>query len=341
MKKRIFGVAMLLSMLLMCGVGACSGREGADYPFPTLAPDWSNRGNEEMPRAYGGWLNLWKSRDEVGRDWDKKVRSNAMLDRSVTTKDGTINVFLNYSFTEDEYQGEKTMKTVILVTVNDEICDFTLDGQASEKGLLITEKPMGKELTEALSVEKCNLVKGDNELAVYAVVYYPSGFVSDTSISRIFVSEVEQTCDADYGYDVRTLSGSEVVTSEGKEDREIRGWLGKTTDFLYEKLSYDSSIRCMTVATDSEIKMSFPNKIGDEKQVARQAIVLVLKDGEPIGAWDGECIGRLKLTDTDLNVTLPITVEKEAGEYAHLTFVFFDTDHDIGAFFTERLFRFQ
>ncbi|MBR2409455.1 MAG: hypothetical protein IKB07_10950 [Lachnospiraceae bacterium] len=341
MKQRILGVVILLSMLLMCGAGACSGSDGDDYPFPTLAPDWSNRTSEEMPGAYGGWFNLWKSRGGVGTDWEKKVLRNAMLDREVTTKDGTINVFLNYSFTEGEYKGEKTMKTVILVTVNDEICDFTLDGQTSEKGLLITEKPMGKELTEALSVEKCNLVKGDNELAVYVAVYYPSGFVTATSISRIFVSEVEQICNVDYGYDVKELSGSEVVTSEGKDEREIRSWLGKTTDFLYDKISFNSSNRCMTVATDSEIQMSFPNQRGDEKPVARQGIVLVLKNGEPIGAWDGELIGRLTLTDTDLNVTLPITVEKEAEEYAHLTFVFFDADHDVGTFFTERLFYFQ
>lgn len=340
MKKKILSVVMLLSMLLMCGAGACSGG-GDDYPFPTLAPDWSNRTSEEMPGAYGGWFNLWKSRGGVGTDWEKKVLSNAMLDREVTTEDGTINVFLNYSFTEDEYKGEKTMKTVILVTVNDEICDFTLDGQMSEKGLLITEKPMGKELTEALSVEKCNLVKGDNELAVYAAVYYPSGFVTATSISRIFVSEVEQTCSADYGYDVRELSGSEVVISEGKDEREIRSWLGKNTEYLCEKISFDSSNRCITAAADSEIKLSFPNQRGDKGAAARKAIALVLKNGQPIGAWDGETIGSLVLSEEDLYITLPITIEKEAEEYTYLTFVFFDTDYDIEAFFVEQLFYFQ
>lgn len=341
MRKRLLCVVMLIAMLLVCGAGACSKAGGEDYPFPTLAPDWSNRASEEMPGAYGGWLNLWKSRGGVGTDWNKKVLSNAMLDRSVTTKDGTINVFLNYSFTENEYKGEKTMKTVMLVTVNDEICDFTLDGQTSEQGLLITEKPMGVELTEALSVKDCGLLEGDNELAVHMVVYYPSGFASATSISRIFVSEVEQTCNADYGYDVRELSGSVVVTSEGKDDREIRSWLGKTTDFLYDKISFNSSNRCMTVATDSEIQMSFPNQSGDEEPVARQGIVLVLKDGEPIGAWDGETVGYISLGEEDLNVALPITVDKQAEDYAHLIFVFFDETYDGKTFITERLFRFQ
>lgn len=341
MKRRTVGLILILSLLLMCGAGACSKGGGDDYPYPTLAPDWSNRTGGEMPGAYGGWLNLWKSKGGVGTDWEKKVLGNVMLDREVITEDGTLEVFLNYSFTEGEYVGEKTMKTVILVTVNDEICDFTLDGQKSEKGILITEKPMGKVLTEALSVEACDLVKGDNELAVHAAVYYPSGFATAVSISRIFVSEVEQTYNVDYSYDVKELSGSEVVTSEGKDDREIRSWLGKNTDFLYNKRSFNSSNRCMTVAADSEIKMSFPNQRGDEKPVVRQGIVLVLKNGEPIGAWDGELLGRLTLTEEDLNVTLPITVEKEAEEYAHLVFVFFDADSDVGTFFAEQLFRFQ
>ena len=338
--KRISGVVMLLSVLLMCGVGACSGG-GDDYPYPTLAPDWSNWADGSMPGGYGGGINLWKSNVKGNMNRTEEVVKNVMLDRAVTTKDGTLDVFLNYSFTEGEYEGGKTMNAVVLVTVNDELCDFTLGGQKSENGLLIAEKPMGAELTEALSVEDCNLVKGDNELAVHAVVYYPSGHASAASISRIFVSEVEQTCSTDYGYDVRELSGSEVVTSEGKDDREIRWWLGKTQDFLYEKISFEEAKRCTAVATDSEIKMSFSNTRGETGAVARQATVLVLENGQPIGAWDGEKIGSLVLGKEDMNVTLPITIEKKAEEYAHLTFVFFDMEYDTGTFVTERLFRFQ
>ncbi len=339
MKKRILGVVMLLSMLLMCGAGACSGG-GDDYPYPTLAPDWSNWADGSMPGSYGGGINLWKSNDSDESDRTEAVIKNVMLDREVTTKDGSLEVFLDYSFTVGEYKGDETMNAVIIVTVNDEICDFTLNGQKSENGLLITEKPMGAELTEALWVEDCSLVKGENELAVHMAVYFPSGHSFASSISRIFVSEVEQTSDADYGYDVRKLSESEVVTSEGKDDREIRSLLGKTPDFLYEKLSFDSSKRCMTVATDSEILMSFPNK-KEEESVARKVFVLVLKNGQPIGAWDGERIGSLVLGEEDLNVTLPITIEKKTEEYAHLTFIFFDEEYDIGTFVTERLFQFQ
>lgn len=339
MKRKRLCSVIIMSMLLVCFGGACSGG-GDKYPFPTLAPDWSNWADGSMPGGYGGGMNLWKSNDRDSNRTEEIVK-NVMSDREVTTKDGTLDVFLNYSFTEGEYQGKETMKTVMLVTVNDEICDFTLDGQKSENGLLITEKPMGAELTEALSVEDCDLVKGDNELAVHVAVYYPSGHTSAASISRIFVSEVEQTCGVDYGCDVRELNGCEVVTSEGKDDREIRHWLGKTTDFLYEKLSFDSSKRCMTVTTGSEIEMSFPNQRGDKEPTARQAIVLVLKNGQPIGAWDGEIIGSLVLGEEDLNVTLPITIEKKAGDYAHLTFVFFDTGNDGGTFVTERLFQFE
>ena len=61
MKKRILGVVMLLSMLLMCGAGACGKKGGDDYPFPTLAPDWSNWADGSMPGGYGGGIELWKS----------------------------------------------------------------------------------------------------------------------------------------------------------------------------------------------------------------------------------------------------------------------------------------
>lgn len=340
MKRKMVGLLLILSLLLLCGAGACSLGGGDAYPYPTLASDWSNWADGSMPGSYGGGINLWKRNDSDESDRTEAVIKNVMLDREVTTKDGSLEVFLDYSFTVGEYKGDETMNAVIIVTVNDEICDFTLNGQKSENGLLITEKPMGAELTEALWVEDCSLVKGENELAVHMAVYFPSGHSFASSISRIFVSEVEQTCDADYGYDVRKLSGSEVVTSEGKDDREIRSLLGKTPDFLYEKLSFDSSKRCMTVATDSEILMSFSNK-KEEESVARKVFVLVLKNGQPIGAWDGERIGSLVLGEEDLNVTLPITIEKKAGDYAHLSFVLFDGEDDMGTVVTERLFYFQ
>lgn len=341
MKKRILSIFMLVAMLLVCGVGACSGSDGDDYPFPTLAPDWSNWTDGSMPGAYGGGINLWKSADGDETNPVDAVGKNIMLDGEVMANDGILDVFLRYSLTEGEYDGEKTMNTVVLVTVNDELCDFVLGGRRSENGLLIAEKPMDIDLVEALTVEECNLVKGDNELAVHVAVYFPSGHSWASSVSRTFVSEVEKDCSVDYGFDVRELTGSEVVTGEGKDDREIRHWLGKTTDFLYEKLSFDSSKRCMTVATDSEIKMSFPNQRGDKTPVARQTIILILKNGQPIGAWGGETIGCLSLGEEDLNVTLPITLEKKAGDYTHLSFVLFDGADDMGTFASERLFWFQ
>ncbi|MBP3618692.1 MAG: hypothetical protein J6J38_11700 [Lachnospiraceae bacterium] len=342
MKKRILGVVMLLSMLLMCGAGACGKKGGDDYPFPTLAPDWSNWADGSMPGGYGGGIELWKSFGGDEKNSADTVAKNIMSDWEVISKDGTLDVFLNYSFTAGEYKGKKTMNTVVLVTVNDEVCDFTLDGKASENGLLVTEKPMGEELTEALSLKDCSVVEGENELAVHVAVYFPCGHTWAASDSCIFVSESEKESSVNYSADVRTLTGCEVVTSEDKDEREIAHWVGKTEDYLYEKISFDSSKRCMTVGTDSEIKMSFPNQRRSEKEpVARKAFVLALKNGQPIGAWDGETIGSLVLGEEDLNVTLPLTIEKKAGDYAHVSFVLFDGEDDMGTFVTERLFQFQ
>ena len=98
----------------------------------------------------------------------------------------------------------------------------------------------------------------------------------------------------------------------------------------------------MTVGTESEIKMSFPNqRRGEKEPMARKAFVLVLKNGQPVGAWDGETIGSLVLGEEDINVTLPLTIEKKAGDYVHLSFVLFDGDDDMGTFVTERLFYFR
>ena len=340
MKRKRLCSVIIMSLLLVCFGGACSGG-GDKYPFPTLAPDWSNWADGSMPGGYGGGIELWKSSGGDEKNPMDTVAKNIMSDREVISKDGTLDVFLNYSFTAGEYKGKETMNTVVLVTVNDEVCDFTLDGQMSENGFLITEKPMGEELTEALSLKDCSVVEGENELAVHMAVYFPCGHSWAASDSCIFVSESEKKSDVNYGTDVRTFTGCEVVTSEDKDEREIAHWLGKTEDYLYEKISFDSSKRCMTVGTDSEIKMSFPNQRGEQKSVARKTLLLVLRNGQPIGAWDGETIGSLVLGEVDLNVTLPLTIEKKAGDYAHVSFVLFDGDDDMGTFVTERLFYFR
>ena len=342
MKRKRLCSVIIMSLLLVCFGGACGKKGGNDYPFPTLAPDWSNWADGSMPGGYGGGIELWKSSGRDEKNPVDTVAKNSMSDREVISEDGTLDVFVNYSFTVGEYKGKETMNTVVLVTVNDEVCDFTLGGQTSENGLLVTEKPMGEELTEALSVKDCSVMEGENELAVHMAVYFPCGHTQAASESCIFVSECEKESSVTYGTDVRMLTGSEVVTNEDKDDREIAHWLGKTEDYLYEKLSFDSSKRCMTVGTDSEIKMSFPNQRRSEKEpVARKAFVLALKNGQPIGAWDGETIGGLVLGEEDLNVTLPLTIEKKAGDYAHVSFVLFDGDDDMGTFVTERLFQFQ
>ncbi|MBE5931483.1 MAG: hypothetical protein E7268_10595 [Lachnospiraceae bacterium] len=341
MKRKRLCSVIIMSLLLVCFGGACSGG-GDKYPFPTLAPDWSNWADGSMPGGYGGGIELWKSSGGDEKNPVDTVAKNIMSDREVISEDGTLDVFVNYSFTTGEYKGKETMNTVVLVTVNDEICDFTLDGQASENGLLVTEKPMGEELAEVLSVKDCSVMEGDNELAVHMAVYFPCGHTWAASDSCIFVSECEKESGASYGTDVRTLIGSEVVTKGDKDDREIAHWVGKTEDYLYEKISFDSSKRCMTVGTDSEIKMSFPNqRRGEKEPVARKAFVLVLKNGQPIGAWDGENIGSLVLGEEDLNVTLPLTIVKKTGDYAHLSFVLFDGEDDMGTFVTERLFYFR
>lgn len=339
MKRICYCIAILLCVCFtgcktrqtLISEGGATGEKG-NKTYPTLAADWSNRTDPSLPSGPGGAFDLWA--DENG----------TIMFENVKAKDGKVEVFLRHRWDLEDGTVPGEVNITAVVTVNNTVCDFELGDQKSENGVLSVTRALNDVLTEALTVRGCNLVAGENELSVHMAVYFPQiGWTLVNSISRTFQSECTQEQSTEYTYEFAELQNGVVVTSDGKSEREIAAELQKSGNFVYDKISFDESRRCLTIARDGELAFEFVNCgfASEKKAPERDAIVLVLENGELLPAWDGESLLRLSLSEQDLSVKLPISMAKEQGKYALLNFVFFDLEDDRRTVGAESLFLFQ
>ena len=300
-------------------------------PYPTLAPDWSNWTDSDVSSSYGGAVNLWDKEDTVFGEW------------TVITGD-TVEAKFVYRWDLDQYKEYGEAKTVTIVTVNDNVCEFELNGQPSENGVLSANKVMNQETVESLLITDCTLKEGENKLGIHTAVYFPQiGHVMTSSLIRTFQAENgrEQT--------VTELCGTEedlefsITTSEGMDEREIKAELTKGSDYYFQQLSYDSSKRCTTIPQDGELGIELRNTGGSAgvTPVGREVLILVLKNGELILMQGDESVYLCELSEQELCRKIPLTVKGKPGEYAHVAFVYFDLSRDGSTFWNERLFYFQ
>ena len=300
-------------------------------PYPTLAPDWSNWTDRAVSSSYGGAVNLWEKEDTVFGEW------------TVITGD-TVEAKLVYRWDLDKYKEYGEAKTVTIVTVNDNVCEFELNGQPSENGVLSANKVMNQETVEPLLITDCTLKEGENKLGIHTAVYFPQiGHVMTSSLIRTFQAEKgrKQTATGLCGTE-NDLEFS-VTTSEGMEEREIKAELTKGSDYYFKQLSHDSSKRCTTIPWDGEFGIEFRNTGGASgvTPVEREVLILVLKNGELIPMQGDERVYLCSLSEEELCRKIPLELNGGAGEYAHVAFVYFDLSRDGSTFWNERLFYFQ
>lgn len=338
--KRIYVLGILILGILFAG---CSEKKpllseeervqqsSETTPYPTLAPDWSNWTDSAVSSSYGSAVNLWDKEDAVFGEW------------TVITGD-TVEAKLVYRWDLDKYKEYGEAKTVTIVTVNDNVCEFELSGQPSENGVLSANKVMNQETVESLLITDCTLKEGENKLGIHTAVYFPQiGHVMTSSLIRTFQAENgrEQA--------VTELCGTEedlefsITTSEGMDEREIKAELTKGSDYYFQQLSYDSSKRCTTIPQDGELGIELRNTGGSAgvTPVEREVLILVLKNGELIPMQGDESVYLCELSEQELCRKIPLEVKGKPGEYVHVAFVYFDLSRDGSTFWNERLFYFQ
>lgn len=300
-------------------------------PYPTLAPDWSNWTDSSVSSPFGAAVNLYDKND-------------AIFGMGTVMTGDTVEAKLGYRLDLDEYREYGEAQTVFIVTVNDAVCEFQLDGKQSEGGALSVNREINQDKMESLLVTDCNLKEGENELAVHMAIFFPQIRHSTVlSISRTFQTETSRVQTA------TGLCGTEneleftMTTSDGMDEREIKAELNKGNQLYYEQISFDSSKRCTTVPRDGDFGFEFRNKNGAAGDIPaqRKLLVLELKDGKLIPMQGDKNFYMCSLTEQELCMKIPMAMKGKQGEYAHMTVVCFDMKNDAGSSCMESLFYFQ
>lgn len=293
-----------------------------------VSSDWSNWADGSLSYPYGSTLNLLAD-----------TNGTLMFDGTTKALDGTLSIYTAYALQLDNYPYEGEADMVMLVAVNDVLCEFNLNGEQSENGSLTVQRPVNTDITESLTINDCNLVVGENEVSVYIAVYFPQiGHVTINSLSRPFQSDTEQTQSHTVTLGVAELSGVTSLTVNQVNEQECNNLMSESSDFIYEQISFDSSKRCTTVAPGGITSYHFVNKRFDSVPEQRNSICLVLHNGKLIPAWNGSELLEIPFTKEDISINLPVVCEMKEGDYSFMTYVFFDLDDDSGLMYSERLF---
>lgn len=298
--------------------GESSGNSSASVE--ELLPDWSNWA--DLRYSPGTAFNLWK--DDKGTPMGETSNTKAV--------DGKLSIYTVFRFDLDNYNHKADANAVMLVAVNDVLCNFTHNGEQSKNGFLKISRPVNVQHTELLTVSDCNMSVGENEITVMCAVYFPTiGWSMADIITRKFQSDIEQKQSETFTFAAEDFSGIEFIKSSEMTETAANSFLSKSSDFTYNRISYDSHKHCSSIAYGSPISFEFINKDQKQKPVTRNAVCLVLKNGELIPAWNGEKLLEISFTDDDLGVRLPVSYELDKGEYAMMSFILFNMTEDKGS----------
>lgn len=91
-------------------------QETETTPYPTMAPDWSNWADGSISTPFGAAVNLYDKND-------------AIFGMGTVMTGDTVEAKLGYRLDLDEYREYGEAQTVFIVTVNDAVCEFQLDGK--------------------------------------------------------------------------------------------------------------------------------------------------------------------------------------------------------------------
>ena len=286
-----------------------------------VLPDWSNWMNGGF--SYPGMaVNLFESSDPTLPVTDK-----------THMPDGKIKIYIGYNIESGEKFNDDAIMTTF-VSVNGELCDFTLDGAASGKGVLVKNTAVNKDIVEELTVSDHSLTVGENEIAVMLAAYFPqTGHSQAIQISRRFISDTEATLSD-------KLTAAERYPEQIKyTDSSDSSTLVGSNNYVFAQLRFESERLCSYVKAGTEIGFHFVNSNeAQDNGVKRDLLFTVLENGRPIKLWNGLEYAAVSAEQEDYALDIPVTVLEAAEKYTHLTVCIFDLNDEGRAISYEHLF---
>jgi hypothetical protein len=255
-----------------------------------------------------------------------------LLPEQFHAENGSINMNMVTNFTLPTEFSTDMMPSYVMVGVNGELYDFTLDGKKSSNGIVQIDIPIGKMLSAPLEISGLNLEEGSDNQFVFVMVPFAEDemlhnmgpFLYDAPLTADKTTTGTSTVSIPDQSQVKNL---EIETADGKSKDEIMFPHNGATRMFDEKdllKEMDDTSNELTVKADTQLFLQFPNMNNENGPSNRSGICMVLDSGKPLNAWSGSPLMKLSLTENDIFVTVPVETSYKSGDKADLWMFYVD-----------------
>ena len=336
----------MTSMLLVCSLcallSACSDHSAA--PLVDTAAQESNPGFGDFDAPAEDQSDAPESEETVNPEdmlafnlgFSEKTGENGepvyLQPEDFHAENGRIimNMVTDFSLPKDF--STDVMPSYVMVGINGELYDFTLNGKQSSNGLVQIDIPVGVQYSVPLEISGLNLEAGSGNQFVFVM----APFAEDEMLHNMgpFIYDAPLTADQKTSGsstvsipDQSQIKGLDIETADGKTKDEILFPHNGATRMFDEKdllKEMDDTSNVLTVKADTQLFLQFPNMNNENGPSRRSGICMALDGGTPLNAWAGSPLLKLSLTENDIFATVPLETAYQAGTEADLWMFYVD-----------------
>ena len=318
-----------------------SAQDGQDYNLDELTSgpskyplrNWINHINAADDDAESGILNLVEQSmlGFTGHSDDPDAALKLVDDENLPFADGKVQMDLNLLMYPYHDNGEYTLPTSMVLTVNGKVYDFSVDGKKSQNGVLTMEVPVDQDLVLPFDMSGVPVQAGENELTFWIMAYSPATelYLANQCFTGYFQSD--KAYDGDAPADVASedmLKGITVETTDGKTKEQIMGGVEMS---ITEKSNIVGNIdgdRFITVKASAPLSFPILNQNVDQGPSNRSGLCIVLSNGKPLPAFGGKTLADISLKDTELIKNVPYDHGFHAGDAARIDCCLLEYEND-------------
>lgn len=249
-------------------------------------------------------------------------------------ENNSLNMTLYSKIQTSDPPEEDTCPAIMLMTVNGQLYDFSIDGKASSNGFLETVLPINKDLRVPLNVKNLPAQKGENDFRFYIISTQCDSYPPlIRSYYGIFHSSTENG-----GIKPVILPDESEVkiiqteTTDGKSQNELINPFDKTI-YMFDSdavISTNNEEFSSVLKPSTQFYFDLPNINHDLGPSNRNGICLVLFNGKAMNIWNSHPCTSISMTDNEIMKRLLLPVDLKPGDKGQISCIYIDLENETG-----------
>lgn len=258
---------------------------------------------------------------------------------NIPVENNTMSLTLFNRIQMKEPPAEGKRHAYMLMGINGQLYDFTVDGKTSTNGILETDIPVNQDVRVPFEIKDLPAQSGDNTFAFYTVLpeedsygimEYTGTFHADAANEG--VQPVSLTAEA-------AIQNIETDTADGKTQDEIINPNGGVIR-MFDKdavQSFDDTTGTCKLKQSTQIYYELVNINDDNGPSNRSGVCLAVFDGKPMNIWNGSPFAAVSMKDNELLKRIPMTADLKPGESGQIGCIYFDLSNETGELKTAQI----